>query len=161
MGRIGFVVAFILGLLCYRRLQGNLSKGQFAVCALTLLAVIYMCLFVGFQLNPGSSPTAPSFRCVFLSWSMGFLMFFVPYFARDIDYKKVPFVLFLGKISYSIYLIHAVVLSIAEETNLSGLPFIAVGTVLSIGLATLSYKFIEKPGISFSHHLRQKGVLVS
>lgn len=72
------------------------------------------------------------------------------------------FLVFLGSISYSVYLIHPFFLEIAStSTDMEGrfnpVTF-ATYLLATIALATFSYKVIEKPSIDIGHGLRKSAL---
>lgn len=90
--------------------------------------------------------------------SLGFMLFF----AGLLLLKKVPkTLLWLGTISYSLYLFHPMVIRVFAETShkftfLQGFHvsfYMAIISIISILLAYLVYYFIEKPAINLGHQL--------
>lgn len=86
-------------------------------------------------------------------------------FAYVLRQRKIPAALtWLGRISYSLYLLHVVVLfllphivpSVGTQTLpirvLTGLSYLAV----VLALAALSYRMVEQPGVTLGHHLARK-----
>lgn len=70
-----------------------------------------------------------------------------------------PIPLWLGKISYSLYLIHAIVLLclLHAAAGRIPLPLIWVATVaISLGLSDLSYRFVERPSIQLGRRLTRR-----
>lgn len=60
---------------------------------------------------------------------------------------QAPALLFIGRISYSLYLVHWPVAVFMNETHpaMSSSLFLTIGISLSLGLAYLSYAFVERP----------------
>jgi len=71
--------------------------------------------------------------------------------------RRVPrLLLFLGQISYSVYLLHmAVIMCVASGNTTLDLALWTVGTLV---LAACSYQLIERPAIQFGRHLTQAHV---
>ena len=67
---------------------------------------------------------------------------------------------FFGKISYSLYLIHfLVIVSVLPIFHRLGLPWyvmMVIGGAISIGAAALIYRFVEGPALTMSKRLRLK-----
>jgi len=67
---------------------------------------------------------------------------------------------FFGKISYSLYLIHLlVIVTVLPVFHQYGLPWyvmMVIGGAISIGAAALIYRFVEGPALSMSKRLRLK-----
>lgn len=65
--------------------------------------------------------------------------------------------LWIGAISYSLYLAHAPVFgALRPVMEYGSLPFFAVGTALAAGLALASYTFIERPSIALGRALQKR-----
>jgi len=60
---------------------------------------------------------------------------------------------FIGHISYSVYLIHPVVLHLLSVISPDGIRLVLVTFVITIGVSILTYKFIESPLIRFGNSL--------
>jgi peptidoglycan/LPS O-acetylase OafA/YrhL len=75
-------------------------------------------------------------------------------FGRILNWRPLAF---LGVLSYSLYLIHRLVLFfVAEHTNLSTVPVAAVSFVVSLVLSYVVYRFVEKPMIRLGKSVRFK-----
>jgi peptidoglycan/LPS O-acetylase OafA/YrhL len=142
----------VFGLVCYRREQGDISDRNFFVLSGLLTFIIALNLFVGFKLFPSATPSA-SFKTVIDSWALAAVVFFIPFFMRQIALWGHSALTFLGQISYSIYLLHGIILMLL--IRLHGFGLIVVAFAVTLGLSTLSYWFIELPPIRFGHSLKQ------
>jgi len=156
MGRVGFLDACVVGLLCLRREQGEMSQKRFLLGVFSLLLVIGFNLAVGFLWRPGSSSIAPSFQCVILSWTLGVAVFFVPFLTRTSAAWSHASLTFLGKISYSIYLLHPVMLYLFSRSHFTGFVFVIIVFASTILLSILTYRYIEKPGIAYAHAFKRR-----
>jgi peptidoglycan/LPS O-acetylase OafA/YrhL len=154
MGRLSMLVCCVFGLVCYRREQGTISKFHFAALSVVLATTIAVNLFVGLQLFPADNPTA-SFPMAIDSWGLAAVVFFVPFALRDASIWNHSLLSFLGQISYSVYLVHPVVLLLLSRTAISGLPLIVVTFAVTIFISTLTYRLVESPPIRFGHSLRR------
>lgn len=69
-----------------------------------------------------------------------------------------PLLDFFGKISYSLYLIHLLVivavLPLFKHMGLGWPLMMAIGAATSIGIATLIYRFVEGPALALSKRIR-------
>ena len=63
------------------------------------------------------------------------------------------FMLFVGTISYSFYLIHYLILTILTQLNLNSFEIFFAGLILTLFLSNFCYKYIEKPCIDFGKKL--------
>lgn len=155
MGRVSMLVLCVLGLLCYRLEQGYLSCRSFATLAAILVATIGINLFFGFQLFPTNAESI-RLATVANSWSLAAIIFFVPFFLRHRTIWSHRLFSFLGRISYSVYLLHPVILLIFSMTPLRGFTLIVLTFAITIGAATITYHYVESPPIRFGHSARFK-----
>ena len=152
MGRLSMLICCVFGLVCYRREQGDLSNQNFFVLFGLLTFIIALNLFVGLKIFPSVHPTA-FFQMAIDSWALAAVIFFVPFFMRQTALWDHSALSFLGRISYSIYLLHGIIL--IALIRLHGIGLIVVAFVVTLGLSTLSYRFIELPPICFGHSLKR------
>jgi peptidoglycan/LPS O-acetylase OafA/YrhL len=142
-GRFFYILTALFGTLIFRYTQGDATLRQ-VLGALAYLILIETGLCLTFDrfmhLEPAAFEIGP--KAIFFSAFGGYLLFFAVYFNRGIALAK-P-LLHLGLISYSVYLLHPLIVHLMPMT-----PWPAVNLVLSIAaiwaLATLSYHAIEKP----------------
>jgi peptidoglycan/LPS O-acetylase OafA/YrhL len=147
MGRLSMLLCCVLGLVCYRWDKGMISGRVFAVLSALLACGIASNLFVGFQLFPGPHPNA-TFKMVAGSWSLAAMIFFIPFLTRRLKIWEQSVLSFLGRVSYSVYLLHPIVLYVLLFSPVSGVPLVVITFVVTLCLATLTYRFIELPPIS-------------
>jgi peptidoglycan/LPS O-acetylase OafA/YrhL len=155
MGRLSMLVCCVFGLVCYRRERDEISRPHFATLSAILVLIIATNIVFGFVLFPAIHPTS-SFTTVHNSWSLAALVFFVPFAFRHLSLWDHSVLAFLGRISYSIYLMHGLVLHGLKEAPVTGWALVALTFVLTLGLATLSYRFIETPPIRWGKRWGKK-----
>ena len=154
MGRLSMLLCCVLGLVCYRRDQRHISGQAFVMLAAVLVLTVVINLYVGLDLFPSPHPTA-SFRMAINSWAFAAIIFFVPFFTRRQAIWGHAGAGFLGRISYSVYLLHPIVLYLLSSTPLRGIPLIGSTFVLTVALSNLTYRFVEAPPIRFGHSLKR------
>jgi peptidoglycan/LPS O-acetylase OafA/YrhL len=88
------------------------------------------------------------------SWALAALVFLVPYFSRGRGIWSGSAFSFLGRISYSIYLVHPVLLLLLSFFAVKGFTHLALIFPLTILVATVTYRVIEQPPIKFGHSYR-------
>ena len=155
MGRLSMLLCCVFGLVCYRRQQGDISQKKFAILSAVVAVTIASNLFVGFRLFPSVNPTA-SFRMVIDSWALAAVIFFVPFFTRRSAIWGRSGFSFLGRISYSVYLLHPVVLYLLSFTLLNGIRLIGATFAATICISIFTYQFVERPPIRFGHSLKAR-----
>jgi peptidoglycan/LPS O-acetylase OafA/YrhL len=155
MGRVGFLVVCIWGLLLYRRASQTISRTEIAWMSIILLAVILCDLTVGFYLRPGSGPDVLSYGCVLASWSVGAIVFCIPYLTRHSRIWSHGIFSFFGRISYSLYLLHVVIFHETGKFIFDLLIKIPISFFITILISYITYRYIERPAIIFSHRFAQ------
>ncbi len=137
-----FVAGALVGLIAQKGLLlSNRSYANLAIAAGVGLVVWQYCS--GFRIGHGIA-----------LWGLSLIPFFlILTLTIGASNRKIfPPLVYLGDISYSLYLVHPLV---QEELELlfvkvglqrwaTGWPFLILTTLASIGLATLSYKFLER-----------------
>ena len=105
MGRVSLLLVCVLGLFCVRREFNEIGNRTFALAFTTVAAAVALNLAVGFLLYPSPAAAAPSFRCVAISWVVGTAIFLIPFLFRTLPMVHSGALTWLGKVSYSIYLV--------------------------------------------------------
>ncbi len=129
MGRLSMLVCCVIGFVCFRWNKGDITVRHFIALSTILVAVIVTNLVIGFLLYPDAHPSA-TFSMVRDSWLLAGLLFFGPFFSRKLKIWQNPALAYVGRISYSIYLVHGVILYLLKKTDLSGLPFLLMTFIL-------------------------------
>ncbi|MFK8013045.1 MAG: acyltransferase family protein [Marinicellaceae bacterium] len=147
----------------YRKIYDNLAQNKKNPITLKkyVFVATFMCLGLPLTLLTLSflkiEIVADSFRFG-AGHSLGFVLFFL----GIIFIKKAPrFILFLGLISYSLYLFHPMVMRIMVQLTKNNSIFqgfhvsvyILATTLFSILLAYTIYTFVEKPALKLSHRI--------
>lgn len=155
MGRLSMLLCCVFGFICYRREHGDLQRNIFLLLSICIGTAITLNLLVGFGLFPDANPTA-SFRTVIGSWTLAAFIFFIPYSTRTSTLWNNPILLFLGRISYSVYLLHAVLLYLFAQLHVQGFLLICLVVPATIAAATLTYRYIELPPIRYGHGFKKQ-----
>jgi peptidoglycan/LPS O-acetylase OafA/YrhL len=157
MGRLSMLICCVLGLICYRFSRGEIAKMQFAALSGILIGIIGLNLLVGERLFPSAHPTA-SFRMASDSWMIAGVIFFIPFLTRGSSVWGHSFLSFLGRVSYSIYLLHPVVLTLLSRVHVRGVPLIVSTFALTIAGSAVTYRFVELPPIQFGQRLTARKI---
>jgi peptidoglycan/LPS O-acetylase OafA/YrhL len=154
MGRIGMLFNCVLGLHVYRYFSGTVSQKGFWIPLIAGLGVMYFGIFVAFG---HFSSESFSLGCVLTSWSLAYAIFAIFFALRNTAIPGLDQILhFLGSVSYSVYLVHFSVLTLAlHHFSPSTAGFFMVLLIVG-GLATITYNLIEKPAIQFGKSLFKK-----
>jgi peptidoglycan/LPS O-acetylase OafA/YrhL len=157
MGRVNFMIIFIWGYTTYRYIRSEIAGKEYTILSAFMALTILWGLYVGFGLYPSNAETSPSMRCVMLSWFIGGLVFFVPVLTRTANIWKHSAFSSLGKISYSVYLTHGVIILIIKSLlPFTGFPFLIVTIPMVLGVSIITYRYIEAPAVAYSHRLVQR-----
>lgn len=156
-GRLGLLATCFVGTAFFRVYKGDLKPAQLGWLLIGTAALLLPGMYIRFELLP--KPPTPgsqedfSFQAVALSWIAAYAFFGLFFWLRD---KAFPNVLrYLGAISYSLYLFHPLVLDLLPRTLAKPLWF-SLAVVGSIGIAALSYHFIELPSIELGRKVADK-----
>ncbi|NWJ23871.1 acyltransferase [Rhizobium sp. RM] len=157
LGRLGMMLACCWGLFILEYTKGTFSRQQFWWINLVFVAVSATILYVGFGLRPSRrlAEMLP-FSVALASWGIGAITFFFFYVFQKSSLVCNSWLARLGTISYSVYLVHPVLLSTLVYLGMTGYPLLVIGIGMTIVAATLTYRFVEKPFISSSHKHKQK-----
>lgn len=147
--KLGVVVTAFIGTLIYRHSAG-MGRRIHLVIALTVMAcavVVADWLRLGVYANVGQHPPMGPLSGD-LSFFLGYGLFGAIYLCR---YHIFPvFVTWLGRISYSVYLAHGLVLLLIPPIVSSWCDAIVV-TGVTLLLSSFTYRFIEDPAIAWHH----------
>lgn len=133
-------ISFFLSGICFYKILYEDSRKLMTICILLLSLLSTIVIF--------------SFSS-FLIFSAFYVIFYLALSGRLQFLSIKPFI-FLGSISYSLYLIHQnlgyVIINKFYEYSLNPLLGIAIALCCTIGLASLSLKYIEKPSLTYIRH---------
>lgn len=152
-GLIFYLASMFTGTLYYRYLNGEIKlKTLILVISLTVV------VFLSNSILVLSDATHSGFGnkdliAVISSTLLAYLVFSVAFYFRD---KKFPaFIIYLGVISYSIYLIQNTVLMLLPKlTNVYLYATLLI--VLTLAVSAITNLLIEKPFIKWGHKLTEK-----
>ncbi|MBS1703577.1 MAG: acyltransferase [Armatimonadetes bacterium] len=137
--------SIILGLVLYRWFTGSLANSDAGVIGFFCLAVTILSAFANY--SPSrllSDPLQPTQLSAISSVLTGYVFFIVMFLFRGAKFPN--WTLWLGKVSYSLYLLHPVTgMVFPKEMNHWARAVLEI--VSSLTLAWLGYKFIEEPFI--------------
>jgi peptidoglycan/LPS O-acetylase OafA/YrhL len=144
-------VAILLGSVLYRSYSGQISTRALTALFALVLALAGASAYLNFFKFPSSEHISAT--SVFLSWAVAFLVFGTLFAGRNFKFPQ-P-VLWLGKISYSLYLLHAVVLDVMPDLGSKALNFAVVLCVSAI-VSALSFRYLERPFVSLGHRVASR-----
>ena len=153
LGRFCILALCFWGYTYFLYFENSISRRMFIGLSAAFVLLIYACFFVGFHLQPNDAHGAPDFRCVSISYIVALTLFPLFFFGRHMEWANSRTLAYLGEISFSVYLVHSPVMHVLAYAGISGLPFLIGTLAITIAVATLTFRYIERPGISLSRAL--------
>lgn len=151
-GLVFNLATMFIGTLYYRHMKGSISGKTLAgMLSLTMLVLLINTYFNLYEKDIPEALGTKSFLPVTNAFIAAYFLFTLCYYFKDISYPRI--VLFLGNISYSLYLNQAIILSLAflyiPNIYLSSLIAI-LGTFF---MSYYTYKYIELPFVAFGRRV--------
>lgn len=138
--------SIILGLTLFRWFTGELEKRDTVILGFFCFAVTLISSLVNYRPERLSSdPLQPTQLCAITSVVAGYLFFLGMMWFKRPSYPA--WILWLGKVSYSLYLLHPVAGMLVPKAMNEWVRAV-LEIVLSLVLAWAGYTFVEKPSIS-------------
>lgn len=144
-GKIAFLVSFFLGYITYLFRTRTLSLDRYRLYFGTSLVLTLVIMFVSYALFRDDAKPGISFLCILLNWLTATAVFLGLLFLRSERYSRI--MVYLGTISYSIYLLHDTVVHVFRYTRIDSMIYVPLTLPVTIALAHLTYTYIERPGI--------------
>jgi peptidoglycan/LPS O-acetylase OafA/YrhL len=146
-----YLMCLAVGTTIYRNFTGEASnKSVFALLSFIALSTPVE-VYCNYVVIKKADPLEHYTLCaVVASWSTAYLAFLAAYLFRAYRFPRV--FVWLGTISYSIYLLHPPLLAVIPVWPNSFYSFLAMLAV-TIGVSSCTYRFIEQPGIALGKHL--------
>jgi peptidoglycan/LPS O-acetylase OafA/YrhL len=145
-------VTFFFGTAVYRHYQGVISTSQLRRLTAATLGLALLGTICNYYLFTNSSEHVTAEASAF-TYIGAFTGFFLAYTNRFRTFPR--FLLFLGTISYSMYLLHPLVIELCVDRFGEFARFL-VGLPVTILLSTLTYKFLEVPMVACGHRLAKR-----
>ena len=152
MGRISMLLCCIVGFFCYRLDRLEIERRNFFSACSTLGSLIVLNLIVGDAIFPSRHPSS-TVQMALPSWALAAVVFFLPFITRSSDFWRRGILAFLGRISYSVYLLHPLTLLLLGLLSVRGYPLVLCAFMFTIPVSTVTYRYIEAPAIRFGHRL--------
>jgi peptidoglycan/LPS O-acetylase OafA/YrhL len=160
MAGLFYVVTLAAGAALYRFHTGEVSRRAFALLMVFVGLFIWGGVWQNYSANKKNDLFEHyTFMAVALPWVAAYILF-IAMLARP--YIKCPrALLWVGSISYSLYLLHPLVLAFfgVQEGNLTGFGIFIIASLL---ISSCTYLFIEKPAMRLGRWMelrRSKGEL--
>ncbi len=150
MGRIGLLQSCVVGMIFFRVYQRGMKVREALLWLALNMAATGFAIWTAFG---HFQHREYAFSCVAPSWLAGYVLFFGLFFARESRLAKSWLLDYIGEISYSVYLLHPLVLY--SLSAVLGPTWLALVLTMSLSLlaAHFSYHWIEKPAIRLGKRL--------
>jgi peptidoglycan/LPS O-acetylase OafA/YrhL len=149
--KVGVIATAFIGTLLYRYSEGS-TKLSYVVAALAVMApavLVANWLRLGVYSAAGAAGANDSLSGD-ISFLVGYLLFGLLFFLRERKFP--PLLMWLGRISYSVYLSHVIVLRCLPSAMQVWLQ-VLLTFVITLIVASLSHKFIEQPALAVQRRL--------
>lgn len=158
MAAMFYILSMFFGTVLYRYYAGVVKKRQ----VIQLLVAVFCVAVAGVYINyvfyqKGAGEHHYSFLAAMLPWTMGYAFFLGAFTLRNKTFPQ--FFSWLGKISYSVYLMHPFVIKVIPDFSSRPL-WLAVTLVATLIFANATYHFIEHPLIEFGRKFQKKIVVL-
>jgi peptidoglycan/LPS O-acetylase OafA/YrhL len=143
-GGVFWVGTMLTGAVIHRWYVGEARTRSAVACVVGTLLVGLATAFTGLYGVPrDEDPYHSHFWPIVIAWGGAYALFLAFLTLRK---RSVPWLIGLGTISYSMYLMHELVLAVIPEWGLPGLS-IAVGFSLTVAVSAITYRWVEAPAI--------------
>lgn len=144
-GKIAFLVSFFLGYITYLFRTETLRLDRYRLYFGTSLVLTLIIMFVSYAVFRDDAKPGISFLCILLNWLTATAIFLGLLFFRSEGYSRI--LIYLGTISYSIYLLHDTVVHLFRFSRIDSMIYVPLTLPITIALAHLTYTYVERPGI--------------
>lgn len=140
--------SIIAGLALFRWFTGKFKLSEAIAVMVLCLGVTVGSSIVNYSATRSLTDVLqPTQFCAILSVATGYLFFLFMLKARSLTFPK--WILWLGKVSYSLYLLHPIALAVVPH-NWSPIVVIPAQLILSLLFAWFGYECIELPSIEMA-----------
>jgi peptidoglycan/LPS O-acetylase OafA/YrhL len=145
-----YILTMFIGTTIYRYYAGTVTKKQLSLLLSAIVLFISAAVYFNYGFHRADLPRYHfAYPAIVSAWFSGYLLFLVCLKFREKSFPNV--FLWLGKISYSIYLMHSLIIyTFMHFTRFSALPGIvqfSVTLAATLLLSSLTYYIIEAPSI--------------
>ena len=157
-GQVAMLVSAFVGSVLYRVSRRELDNSV----VYRILPVLLISFVVAFWFRFNQYPSSKdvdwfTFPCVLTSFTGAYALFGIFYVIRHLELPR--FLLWLGRISYSLYLVHGLVLGFVPRGRDPEIRMLLV-FVISVAVSGVTFRYIEQPGIAI-HQRRMKRLKTS
>lgn len=149
-----YILCLFIGTVLYRFHMGSIARKSVLQLLGTTAAVTSVGIYINYVMYFKENPSNRfSFAAVALSWTIAFAFFIAVYLWRETKFPKI--FIWLGSISYSLYLLHPLVLKTFSDL-LPPMPSFIVTIPATLLIAAVTYNFIEIPCLNLGYKVRKR-----
>lgn len=143
-----YLLTMLVGTALARREAGVLPTRRLLALLAATAAVAALGCWANYVHVPGAADPDGDlgFSAAFLPWVAAYAAVFVAYAVRDRAVLFPGLLVWLGVISYSLYLLHPAVLAVVFDWSDEPLVTLAMVVVFSVAVSALTQRWIERPG---------------
>jgi peptidoglycan/LPS O-acetylase OafA/YrhL len=154
MAGLFYFLCLLIGTAIYRNFTGEVSTKSLA----TLLGFVWLStvaeIFCNYVLIKKDDINEHyTLAAVLLPWSCAYAFFLLSFLLRSREFPRV--FVWLGMISYSVYLLHPNVARLTPSLSSGVLSFLTV-VCITLLVSTLTYRFVEQPFIQIGRELQSR-----
>lgn len=150
MGRICLLQSCVVGMVFFRAYQREMKVREAVLWLALNMAATGLAIWTSFG---HFQHKEYAFSCVGPSWLAGYALFFGFFFARESRLAKSWLLDYIGEISYSVYLLHPLVLYTISALFGANWLTLLLSVAISLPAAHFSYHYIEIPAIHLGKRL--------
>lgn len=155
----GLLLTALLGSVAYETYAEGKKPTALILLTPVVLATIVAGVWLRYGLHPATDSVYFGFFAQASSWTLAFFFFFLMYAFRKARFGA-P-LLWLGRVSYSLYLMHGIVLTLLGRFPLSRTLYSLLAIALSLLAAELCYRFIEKPFSALASQTQRRSMTLA
>ena len=158
-----YAVTMLVGTALARHAAGTLPTRRLAGLVAGTAAVALVGSWANYVEVPGGGDPdgALGFSAAVLPWAVAYGAVLVAYAARRRPGAFPAWLAWLGLVSYSVYLLHPLVLSALGELTTRPWPLLALTLVGTVAVSAVTQRWIEVPGQALGRQLRARASTVS
>lgn len=146
------ITTLYVGTVLFRLYTGKVEKRQVALLIAATLVVAALGSFMNYRTYTNTDQIA--LPAALFPWISAYGLFLLAFSQRARSFS--PILIWLGSISYSMYLLHPLVFNVVQD-RLPQSWVIAVGLPATLIVSTLTYRVLEKPCIDWGHAITRAG----
>jgi peptidoglycan/LPS O-acetylase OafA/YrhL len=149
-----WMVTFFVGTLWYRGWTGEFGIRRIAIVTGIFAAAVvanHVTTFSVFKMDVPPTELQP--LAVVSAWAAAYASFLVLLWLRSVSWPRA--LTWVGKVSYSVYLMHGVLLIVSLQQTPAAT--FAMRLIVLLPLCAVTYRYIERPMIAIGHRLANRG----